>query len=109
MFLDQVANPSAPLLGQLGRMRGGEYRMRWMMRQIPGRKQHAAIGRLGRAGRHEHNQPIDLTAGNPDQPRHQQAMMRCRLVIILSRPRGKPRLNLSPPQEDLEPFHHIAR
>lgn len=64
IFLDQVAHPAAPLLGELGRVRGGQQAVPWIGREIPGWKQDRAVGALRGSWRHEDHQPLECSTTN---------------------------------------------
>ena len=75
MLFDEVAHPAAPSLRQLLGMAGGDQRMVWVLRQVPRRKQHRAVGALGAARRHEHHQAVDVVAGDGLELVDQQAVV----------------------------------
>ena len=99
MLGDQVAHPTAPFLGKLRGVGGGEQGAARLPRQNVRREQHRPIGRFGRARRHEHRQPFDLAAIDPFKAVDQQAMMGGRLVTAMPAPFGQAAPDAPPPQQ----------
>jgi hypothetical protein len=83
---DQVANSAAPFLGQLGRMRRREDCAVRGIRHHIGWKQNRSVGRFCRTRRHEHREPLDLTARHPLQMIDQQPVVRRRVISAVPTP-----------------------
>jgi hypothetical protein len=83
---DQVANPAAPFLRQLGRVRRRKDCAVLCIRHHMGREQDRSVGRFCRTRRHEHRESLDLAARHPLQAIDQQPMVRRRLISTVARP-----------------------
>jgi hypothetical protein len=83
---EEISYTSAPLLGELSRVRSRYQAMIRMLSEMPGGIQNAPVGRFRRTRRHEHSKTVNIARRDLLELADQETMMRGRLKASVPAP-----------------------